>query len=290
MGDIIGKWVSYVGYPIVTVKREARFLVVKQRRFIASGEQVPAPHPWPVPIKISWSAGSKTEFLLTTNETSFQLPLTASDAPYLLINAGQLAMYRVAYSKGMWHDLLSYIELLSPVDRLALLDSSLALAQANLVSTADFLQLVVLLEKETSPHVAASVLDKLNAFNAVWRRANRGRLAAGVTFLFTRVCRSFLSTFGEEARANENPAVGNVRDEVLLRLAMDKHSEYHEHCLLLFPRWKEFINSTQLRNILTAAATSGDPSLYVVVVVHIRFHCFFVFALFFGVCTNVNVG
>ncbi len=63
----------------------------------------------------------------------YELPLRAQEAQYLLLNAGQMAMYRVKYSPGCWNDLLSNMDLLAPIDRLALLDNVLALAEVRVV-------------------------------------------------------------------------------------------------------------------------------------------------------------
>lgn len=268
---IVGAWTSMVGFPVVTVSRNAQNeLELKQSRFLANGDSAPSSGQWPIPIKLAWQGGGSAEFLMTRETHVWPMPEACAHASWVLLNPGHLAMYRVRYSPAMLQALLSNIDQLQPVDRLGLLEGVSALTEATWASAADLLQLIQILASDPSPHVAAMTLERLREFSSVWSRAGHGKLAASLAKLSTRINTTVLAVFGEPS-PTESPVVGAVRDAAYLRLAEDVHAPYHAQCLALLPRWREHKGSASaLRPILLAAAVSADPKAHAAVLEAVR--------------------
>ena len=228
VATFVGKWLTYVGYPVLHVSRSDNMLTVHQERFLSSGDRTAAFEPWPVEPVVAWgkSGEAKTSFLLDKRSATVELP-SAAVGKALNVNPNVEMMMRVVYTPAMWSDLLKHVMDLAPVDRLALLDSRLELGSAGYESTSNFFELVlVLLDFETNPIIFYHIATLLSAFKKIWQNAGAEmRLLIGR--LRRRLAERVLALFGAESQSGEDSQILDARSTTLGVLAGDKNHFLH---------------------------------------------------------------
>jgi len=129
---IMTEWISKPGHPVVTAMIDRGKIVLRQERFLLSGEHEKTI--WPIPITLRINGQLKT-LLLNKEEEA----ITADNVESLQVNADRTGFYRVHY-QGL--DDLVWKSMLSASDRYAIAFDSMAFLLAGRVSLADHLALV----------------------------------------------------------------------------------------------------------------------------------------------------
>eukprot|EP01034_Spumella_vulgaris_P022812 gene22812-28982_t len=180
--DIAGlmkTWTTVMGYPWLKVVSEtwtANEVVVtlEQARFLSDGSVDDGAELWSIPLLFATADSTSTEAVIMDQKVqTFAIPLAASstgnDKPWIKINAGQKALVRVAHTSEMISRLRPAIaqNLLSPVDRAALLLDGYALAKAGLAPLETVVEILRVLENETSSVVWDAMAGVLNGMNII---------------------------------------------------------------------------------------------------------------------------
>jgi tricorn protease interacting factor F2/3 len=152
VGRIMTEWVCKPGHPVVTVKIDGDKIVLRQERFLLSGE--PAKTIWPIPITMKVSGKPRT-LLLDKEEGTMRIENLTS----LQVNSDRTGFYRVQYEEGLDH--LVWASGLSAPDRWGIAFDAMAFLLAGRISFADYLGLVERYSEERDYLPAREISDQL---------------------------------------------------------------------------------------------------------------------------------
>lgn len=161
---LLATFIEQPGIPVVdfTVTPDGR-LRLTQRRFANLGIQPPAGH-WQVPVTFSWSARGvvhQERVLLGQPEQIVAIPGLAG-ADWIYPNAGEYGYYRWTLPSGLNARLASRAAaVLSPGERLGLLDNVSALLDAGLLTGGDYLAYLAAFAGDPEPEVTQKVIAGL---------------------------------------------------------------------------------------------------------------------------------
>ena len=148
---VAASWTDQKGFPLVRVDTRCEagqaMVTLAQSRFSSHGAEQPGP-PWKIPVRIARGKQLTTLLLDTPRQTLKLGP--CGDAP-IVVNAGGVGFYRVAYEANAQAALTRRFVELPEADRVALLSDSFALMQAGRLPLPAYLALL-----EALPRVADS--------------------------------------------------------------------------------------------------------------------------------------
>jgi len=164
ISTLLATYIEQPGIPVVdfALTDDGR-LRLAQRRFANLGVQPPAKL-WQVPVTFLWSARGSVHHervLLTAPEQTVAIPGLA-DADWIYPNAGEYGYYRWTLPAALNARLASRAAtVLSPGERLGLLDNVSALLDAGLVTGGDFLAYLAAFAGDPEPEVTQKVIAGL---------------------------------------------------------------------------------------------------------------------------------
>lgn len=156
---ILKSWTEQAGYPYITVQRTENGIHISQKKFLISGETEEEPATtWWVPI--TYTTNNSIDFENTApkvwlrNISEDDIELTLADNEWVILNIQETAFYRVIYDDVNYELLKDYLNSdnyinIHPLNRAQLLDDSLYLARAGLLSYSTALDLTTYLAAET---------------------------------------------------------------------------------------------------------------------------------------------
>ncbi|MGB9023437.1 MAG: M1 family metallopeptidase, partial [Candidatus Bathyarchaeia archaeon] len=151
VAKIMTEWISKPGHPVVTAMIDQGRIMLRQERFLLSGEHEKAI--WPIPITLSIN-GQLKRFLLDKEEEI----VNAENVKSLHLNADRTGFYRVHY-QGL--DELVWESKLSASDRYGIVFDAMAFLLAGRISLTDYLMLVKRYSNEQDYLPAREVSDQL---------------------------------------------------------------------------------------------------------------------------------
>ncbi|MEP7204681.1 MAG: M1 family metallopeptidase [Candidatus Saccharibacteria bacterium] len=148
--DIVGlmnRWISQPGYPVVHVVQAGGTISLSQEQFFV-GPHHPSTALWPIPLNSSEPAMPE---LLSTKGVS----LPHHDDTLLRFNVGDSAHFITHYDKATLSRLVEGIAagVMTPVDRVQLLDEATLLARGGMLQTVQLIDLIKAYRDETSEPV-----------------------------------------------------------------------------------------------------------------------------------------
>jgi puromycin-sensitive aminopeptidase len=189
---LMDTWIFQPGYPLITVERNGRALVLSQRMFRYVEEGSSQERKWHVPIalRVNTDRGViNRSVLLVDREMRVEVP---AEVESVVINAGGHGFYRVRYSPELMNALKGELHNnLLAVERFTLVNDTWATTLAGLTSLLDYLSLLDLLRDETDVNVWTSVIGSYHHLNRIIEPAQS-------------------KSFRERVRANLQPAVGRL--------------------------------------------------------------------------------
>jgi tricorn protease interacting factor F2/3 len=149
--NIMSEWIEKPGYPVVTAVMDGGKLILRQERFLLSGEY--EEDIWPIPVTMKWDGGFNA--LLLDRE---EIVIDIKDVKSLKLNVNHTGFYRVYY-KGIY-DLVWKSEL-SAFDRWAVIFDAAAFLIAGKMPFSEYLSLVKRYYREQDYLPAREVSDQL---------------------------------------------------------------------------------------------------------------------------------
>jgi aminopeptidase N len=149
IGELMKNWLQKPGFPVVEVKLSAdkSSFEAKQQRLVVSEEKVESKTVWQVPLAPAWPADDE----LLSERTSQVNVSQNVDYPLTLNHDGHSYFVAHYLDDGHLDEILSAIGtgVLSPIDRLLLVQNHLLMERAGLVSTMENIKLLPHYAKET---------------------------------------------------------------------------------------------------------------------------------------------
>ncbi|KAM0754815.1 hypothetical protein T439DRAFT_321862 [Meredithblackwellia eburnea MCA 4105] len=181
--DIVGimeEWTTKIGFPVISVKETAKGLVVRQNRFLSTGDPSPEEDEtlWKIPLSllrvVDGRAVVDRDLLLTTREVV--VPVDGSTD--FKFNFGTSGVYRVLYEPER---LVKLGELaaqknsaLSTNDRMGLVQDAMVLASSGYSITSGALNLISKVSGETENLVLGSIRLALGQLGGSWWEQPKG--------------------------------------------------------------------------------------------------------------------
>ena len=224
VAGLMASWTRQMGYPFLSVVKEvwsASEVVVtlEQSWFLADGStsEEDKDKLWSIPIIFSTSQSTSDAVIMSRKVDTFTIALSGGEGEYVKINAGQLALVRVAHSAEMLKRLRAAIQnkSVNSVDRAALILDAYALAKAGYAPLEDAVLLLRAFEKEDNASVWNALSGILSGLNLLMEAAalttvqpsgngeTRDALAAFKAFS-ARLVKNALSIVGWEAVEGES--------------------------------------------------------------------------------------
>ncbi len=155
------EWIRRPGYPVLSVKAEAKKLMIRQQRFLLDGRS--APSDWPVPITLKIN-GKERKMLMERSEESIDVP---DGVESLKLNLEQTGFYRVYYD-GLYDKV--WRNEMSPVDRYGIVSDAYAFTIQGKMDFSQYLALIDRYMNEKDYLPTFEVSDQLSSLYAITRR------------------------------------------------------------------------------------------------------------------------
>lgn len=245
--DIMDTWTKQMGYPVFTVNQTADTLT-QTRFFLVQPDDMdsiaasPYNYIWKAPFDfIHYSTSGN--FTLTTLPlvTSQSIPFQWPSDGWIKANRDRVAFYRVNYEDSNWLAITEYLYntdleslILSPEDRIGLIDDAFSLSYAGQLDTTIALRLCAYLVHETeyAPWRAAISwirrLDDLLSLTPSYKQYKEN-----VGPLFGPVVRSLPTT-----RSNLSYLDSSLRSIVLIQAAHYGYDDVIRNATELFRQWR----------------------------------------------------
>jgi puromycin-sensitive aminopeptidase len=156
---LMDSWIFQAGYPLLSVEKDGRGLVLSQRlfRYLQDGDVPDRKFHVPIFLRIGTKQGMVNQtVLLTDQELHIQLP---EDLDWVVANAGGHGFYRVRYNSELMTAVKRELQSnLLPVERFNLVNDTWATTLAGLMSLTHYLDLIDLLRDETDLNVWTTVI------------------------------------------------------------------------------------------------------------------------------------
>ncbi len=148
---IMSKWIEKPGYPFMTIAMKKGKLVLKQEKFLLSGNS--EKDVWPIPVTLKLNGKSKTLLLDKEEEV-----IDIKGAESLKLNINQTGFYRVYYN-GLYDKV--WKSELSTFDRWGIVSDALAFLTARKISFSEYLKIIERYYNEQDYLPALEVSDQL---------------------------------------------------------------------------------------------------------------------------------
>ena len=280
-------WIFKGGYPVIDVSPDRSGVVLSQRRFAysgaggagASGGTAAGGNPnagaatnlgelWHVPVTISaqLKSGEHIQQRTLLTEPTLKIDLGGS-CEWVTVNAGGHGFYRAHYAPELLASLSQRaLDVLSPVERYALVDDTFAAVLADQTTATEFVELITGLASETDLRVWQRMLGGLNSLYLVSDEQNRTYLSKLIRDLSTTA----LGVLGLEPIAGESDlerelravlftaAGGQGRDEFVRRQAKQLFAQTHDSA----GSSSELVEPNLATAALNVVAAAGDSDDY----------------------------
>uniref|UniRef100_A0A336M9D9 Aminopeptidase n=1 Tax=Culicoides sonorensis TaxID=179676 RepID=A0A336M9D9_CULSO len=222
--EMMSNWVEKIGFPLVSVVKTVendgkRTLTLKQERFIADGSKSDDQVTWMIPLNISTASNETATSVIFDKETIEITLENVSQSDWIKINPGTVGFYRTQYLPEMLNDFENHkvIEnkILSPLDRLGLLDDLFALVNAGKVKTVDYLKFLMQYTNETEYVVWRTISSNISKLRTLLSHTDYKPL-------FDKFCQKLfagiLSTLKWEASPSDNHSDTLLRPLIITQL------------------------------------------------------------------------
>ena len=235
---LMDTWIFQPGYPLISVAREGRALVLSQQIFRYVQDGTDSERKWHVPLflRVSTPDGVEKRTLLLT-ETEGRVEF-GSDIHWAVVNAGGHGFYRARYSAELGGALRAQMRaILSPVERFSLVNDAWATTLGGMTSLTDYLSLIELLRDEDDINVWTSVVGSCHQLARIADDGQSAGLAARLRPLFAAAVERLGWTFnpGEseltsQLRGDLIGALGTVaEDQTTQERARELFAEYEKN-------------------------------------------------------------
>ena len=199
--EVAKEWLTRPGFPVVSVRRRGRKVVLSQRKFIARGRA--SADPWPIPTTIS--TGGRTESVFFDKRS---MTVDADPTSVILLNKGRSAFHLTLYDQEGYDQLAGAFSQLSPHDRAGLVNDLFLLLQAGEIEPDQYLRFIALCGGTPDSITVETAASQLNLLNAIaWDSAKlRG--------IYPKFFPPIIERIGEDPRPGEPEYIGASREDL----------------------------------------------------------------------------
>ena len=254
VATLMNTWISQPGFPVVHVTKENEVVTLTQEQFFM-GPHMPSDALWPIPIN---AADDELPKLMTTKTITAQRHSTSA----LRLNVDDTAHFIAHYDAGLLHQLVNDISagIMSPVDRVQLLDESTLLARGGILQSVQLIDLIRAYRDETSEQVwtiIAMALAELRKFIEDDKQAEQKLRAFSADIASAQYRR-----LGWTARPNESEDDTKLRATVISIVLYGENQEVIDTAKAIYSQSKlEDIDAELRPLIISAVVRYGDETI-----------------------------
>lgn len=215
IGLIMNTWIAQSGYPVVHVSKQDDLITLEQEQFFI-GAHNGSDKLWPIPLGALDDAFPR----LLSEKT---LTVTPTPGASLVFNHDSTAHYITHYSPELLSAVLEELPDLGDIDRLKILNEYTLLAQAELISSAELIELLSHYVGETTEAVwgiMSLALNELKKFVETDKAAeDKLRQLSGT------LARREYERLGWEAKANESDSDTKLRSIIIGHMLYSEDSD-----------------------------------------------------------------
>jgi puromycin-sensitive aminopeptidase len=269
VSTLMQSWVNQSGFPLLSVEtthgQERTVLHLKQKRFFLSSEEMNKTHDqtWQIPVVIRYGTpnGVREQRVLMTDKA---ISVTLEDSvSWAYCNADAVGFYRMHLDDVTLSDLRSAgLNVLSPAERLALLEDQWALVRSGISDISAFMDVLAAFEGESDYVVARALAARVDMLDQrLVLDSDREAFARLVSRLFSATYKKL----GSEPAGKEGPDVSVLRATVVGVLGeVAQVHEVLETASVLAERERKDPASVEpnlASVVVELAATRGDAKL-----------------------------
>ncbi len=163
VAEIANGWLGRGGYPVVSLSRLGRRMILRQERFRLDPEAAGESDPWIIPLVVRYEdeQGVKRRSL-PMREQEIEIELESDRLKWVCGNAGGAGFYRVRYQRPDLRALGTQLDRLGPVEVVALLSDCWALFRSRRLELDDFVELLQQAARLPDHAIAAEVANRLS--------------------------------------------------------------------------------------------------------------------------------
>jgi aminopeptidase N len=223
IADLIGPWITKIGYPVVTVAEEPGQISVRQNRFLSSGDVKPQEDEtvWSIPLALRGKKGVEGVWkqLLQTREDTIR----DVDDEFYKLNSGSPGFYRVNYPPERLQKLGTQLDKLGTEDRIATIGSAADLAFAGHGTTAALLSFVEGFRGETNQLVWSAALSAIGRVKGIF--GDDDVVREGLERYILKLVSDAVERVGWEFPENEDYLTTMLRKLLIASAAANGHPE-----------------------------------------------------------------
>jgi puromycin-sensitive aminopeptidase len=260
--EVMNGWIFRPGYPLVVVEPEGGGVKLSQRRFTYLPADGADAERWQIPVRLR--ASVKRGFvdkpvLLVDQDLTVTLPASPD---WVVANAGGHGFYRVQYAPPLLKKLTGALRKLAPIERFNLVSDALALAQAGMMTTADYLDLTARFAEETDRNVWTALIGSLAYLNRLIGDESRPDLEA----LVRQRVEGAVERLGWEPQAGEKELERQLRGDLLRALGtLGNDAAAQARARAMYARYREdesAVDADVLPALIAIVATAGGEAEY----------------------------
>ncbi|HSB40887.1 MAG TPA: M1 family metallopeptidase [Methylomirabilota bacterium] len=260
--EVMNGWIFRPGYPLVVVEPEGGGVKLSQRRFTYLPTDGAAAERWQIPVRLR--ASVKRGFvdkpvLLGDQDLAVTLPASPD---WVVANAGGHGFYRVQYAPPLLKKLTGALRKLAPIERFNLVSDALALAQAGMMTPADYLDLTARFAEETDRNVWTALIGSLAYLNRLIGDESRPDLEA----LVRQRVEGAVERLGWEPQAGEDELERQLRGDLLRALGtLGNDAAAQDRARAMYARYREddtAVDADVLPALIAIVATAGGEAEY----------------------------
>lgn len=206
--QIMPTWTKQKGFPILDVNHHWQdgdlILTLSQRRFFVDGTRDTENNLWVIPVQISLGITKEKIMSSVMDEKKKEIVIkNISRSTWIKVNSGTIGYYRTKYSSELLELLISAIKSreLPPLDRLGILNDTLAFARAGETTTVDVLKLLQSFQYEINATVWSSIIA---CFDEIGLLVNNQDFESSFKSFGRSILRTIYTKLGWDTKTDEN--------------------------------------------------------------------------------------
>ncbi|MCJ1285352.1 hypothetical protein MMC26_004692 [Xylographa opegraphella] len=257
-------WIRKIGFPVLTVAEEPGQIIIRQTRFLSSGDVEAAEDDtvWWIPLGLktdSESSGASTGALTTREET-----LRNIDETFYKLNADVNGFYRTNYPPQRLAKLGKARSKLSVEDRIGLVGDAAALAISGEGTTAGLLSLCAEFKEEKSLMVWSQISKSLNNIQSIF--AGNKAIDDGLRKFILELVTPATENIGWESSPKEDNLTTRLRSLLIATAGSAGHESTIAEAEKLFAAYtsgkSDAIHPSLRMPVFSIAVKSGGATAY----------------------------
>ncbi|KAE8215690.1 hypothetical protein CF327_g1094 [Tilletia walkeri] len=239
IGKFMGAWIYKQGFPVITVTEKDDAIVVRQNRFLLTGDVQPEEDDtlWYVPLALRTVDGEgkvqTDQSIVLNSERELTIPLKGAKDKTWKLNADTVGVYRVAYSperlSKLGEEAAKPTSAFTLEDRVGLVSDASTLAKAGYGRTSATLNLIWALREEPTHLVNQTIASTLSSLSSVWFEQPK-EIRDGISKLQASIFGPVARRLGFDSDEGESSEVRDLRQTAISAAVAGKDSWAEAQC------------------------------------------------------------